>query len=148
MEAGKEGMKFEAGAFSYYGVMALTASPGTSSYVPLLECAPAQACSSCDCGRRRLRRASPRRVRVHPWGWCKPYVLASETGCLPQCPWEGARLVATLALTPKPGGWQRFASSQRMRVLAFASDVFGTGGQLCSLARGRVTGIELTGINN
>ncbi|XP_053548430.1 metal transporter CNNM2 isoform X1 [Bombina bombina] len=28
VEAGKEGMKFEAGAFSYYGVMALTASPG------------------------------------------------------------------------------------------------------------------------
>ncbi|KAM5142466.1 metal transporter CNNM2 isoform 1-T1 [Mantella aurantiaca] len=27
VEAGKEGMKFEAGAFSYYGVMALTASP-------------------------------------------------------------------------------------------------------------------------
>uniref|UniRef100_A0A8D0H4K9 Metal transporter n=1 Tax=Sphenodon punctatus TaxID=8508 RepID=A0A8D0H4K9_SPHPU len=30
VEAGKEGMKFEAGAFSYYGVMALTASPGTN----------------------------------------------------------------------------------------------------------------------
>ncbi|MGH0187306.1 UNVERIFIED_CONTAM: hypothetical protein FKN15_024041 [Acipenser sinensis] len=29
VEAGKEGMKFEAGAFSYYGTMALTASPGT-----------------------------------------------------------------------------------------------------------------------
>ncbi|XP_040848114.1 metal transporter CNNM2 isoform X2 [Ochotona curzoniae] len=29
VEAGKEGMKFEASAFSYYGVMALTASPGT-----------------------------------------------------------------------------------------------------------------------
>ncbi|KAM6443399.1 metal transporter CNNM2 isoform 3-T3 [Liasis olivaceus] len=29
VEAGKEGMKFEAGAFSYYGVMALTASPDT-----------------------------------------------------------------------------------------------------------------------
>eukprot|EP00079_Xenopus_tropicalis_P018706 XP_004920862.1 PREDICTED: metal transporter CNNM2-like [Xenopus tropicalis] len=29
VEAGKEGMKFEAGAFSYYGVMALTASPGS-----------------------------------------------------------------------------------------------------------------------
>ncbi|MEE6485941.1 hypothetical protein FKM82_014459 [Ascaphus truei] len=28
VEAGKEGMKFEAGAFSYYGVMALIASPG------------------------------------------------------------------------------------------------------------------------
>ncbi|XP_021555240.1 metal transporter CNNM2 isoform X5 [Neomonachus schauinslandi] len=28
VEAGKEGMKFEASAFSYYGVMALTASPG------------------------------------------------------------------------------------------------------------------------
>ncbi|KAG8435333.1 hypothetical protein GDO86_013334 [Hymenochirus boettgeri] len=27
VEAGKEGMKFEAGAFSYYGVMSLTASP-------------------------------------------------------------------------------------------------------------------------
>ncbi|KAJ8402742.1 hypothetical protein AAFF_G00364140 [Aldrovandia affinis] len=27
VEAGKEGMKFEAGAFSYYGMMALTASP-------------------------------------------------------------------------------------------------------------------------
>nr|XP_020025348.1 metal transporter CNNM2-like [Castor canadensis] len=27
VEAGKEGMKFEASAFSYYGVMALTASP-------------------------------------------------------------------------------------------------------------------------
>ena len=30
VEAGKEGMKFEASAFSYYGVMALTASPGES----------------------------------------------------------------------------------------------------------------------
>ncbi|KAM4667699.1 metal transporter CNNM2 isoform 3-T3 [Amazona ochrocephala] len=29
VEAGKEGMKFEAGAFSYYGVMALTASPAS-----------------------------------------------------------------------------------------------------------------------
>ncbi|CAL8237819.1 unnamed protein product [Boreogadus saida] len=28
VEAGKEGMKFEAGAFSSYGMMALTASPG------------------------------------------------------------------------------------------------------------------------
>lgn len=28
VEAGKEGMKFEASAFSYYGVTALTASPG------------------------------------------------------------------------------------------------------------------------
>lgn len=28
VEAGKEGMKFEAGAFSYYGVLALTSSPG------------------------------------------------------------------------------------------------------------------------
>lgn len=37
VEAGKEGMKFEAGAFSYYGVMALTASPGMSSYPLLLE---------------------------------------------------------------------------------------------------------------
>lgn len=37
VEAGKEGMKFEAGAFSYYGVMALTASPGMSSYLLLLE---------------------------------------------------------------------------------------------------------------
>lgn len=64
VEAGKEGMKFEAGAFSYYGVMALTASPGMSSYVPLLERAPARACSSCECGRRRLRRASPRCVLV------------------------------------------------------------------------------------
>lgn len=31
VEAGKEGMKFEASAFSYYGVMALTASPGECS---------------------------------------------------------------------------------------------------------------------
>nr|XP_055106428.1 metal transporter CNNM2 isoform X5 [Symphalangus syndactylus] len=31
VEAGKEGMKFEASAFSYYGVMALTASPGDRS---------------------------------------------------------------------------------------------------------------------
>lgn len=37
VEAGKEGMKFEAGAFFYYGVMALTASPGMSSYLLLLE---------------------------------------------------------------------------------------------------------------
>lgn len=43
VEAGKEGMKFEAGAFSYYGVMALTASPGMSSYLLLLECTRAQA---------------------------------------------------------------------------------------------------------
>ena len=28
VEAGKEGMKFEAGAFSSYGIMALTAAPG------------------------------------------------------------------------------------------------------------------------
>ena len=28
VEAGKEGMKFEAGPFSFYGMMALTASPG------------------------------------------------------------------------------------------------------------------------
>lgn len=32
VEAGKEGMKFEASAFSYYGVMALTASPGELSF--------------------------------------------------------------------------------------------------------------------
>lgn len=30
VEAGKEVMKFEAGAFSYYGMMALTSSPGTN----------------------------------------------------------------------------------------------------------------------
>ncbi|KAM4667702.1 metal transporter CNNM2 isoform 6-T6 [Amazona ochrocephala] len=34
VEAGKEGMKFEAGAFSYYGVMALTASPDLKTAVP------------------------------------------------------------------------------------------------------------------
>lgn len=34
VEAGKEGMKFEASAFSYYGVMALTASPGTFGSQP------------------------------------------------------------------------------------------------------------------
>ncbi|XP_036293745.1 metal transporter CNNM2 isoform X2 [Pipistrellus kuhlii] len=34
VEAGKEGMKFEASAFSYYGVMALTASPGESKSPP------------------------------------------------------------------------------------------------------------------
>lgn len=28
VEAGKEGMKFKAGPFSYYGLMALTSSPG------------------------------------------------------------------------------------------------------------------------
>lgn len=28
VEAGKEGMKFEAGPFSFYGMMALTAPPG------------------------------------------------------------------------------------------------------------------------
>lgn len=28
VEAGKEGMKFEAGPFSFYGMMALTLSPG------------------------------------------------------------------------------------------------------------------------
>lgn len=28
MEAGKEGIKFEAGPFSFYGMMALTASSG------------------------------------------------------------------------------------------------------------------------
>ncbi|XP_022355206.1 metal transporter CNNM2 isoform X2 [Enhydra lutris kenyoni] len=33
VEAGKEGMKFEASAFSYYGVMALTASPAGDSEV-------------------------------------------------------------------------------------------------------------------
>lgn len=62
VEAGKEGMKFEAGAFSYYGVMALTASPGMFSYLLLLECTPAQACPSCKWGRRRLHRASPHDV--------------------------------------------------------------------------------------
>lgn len=34
VEAGKEGMRFEASAFSYYGVMALTASPGEPHSVP------------------------------------------------------------------------------------------------------------------
>ncbi|KAM8782420.1 metal transporter CNNM2 isoform 2-T2 [Rhynchonycteris naso] len=34
VEAGKEGMKFEASAFSYYGVMALTASPGENKSPP------------------------------------------------------------------------------------------------------------------
>ncbi|XP_033005649.1 metal transporter CNNM2 isoform X2 [Lacerta agilis] len=34
VEAGKEGMKFEAGAFSYYGVMALTASPAENKSPP------------------------------------------------------------------------------------------------------------------
>ena len=32
VEAGKEGMKFEAGAFSSYGMMALTASPGNQTH--------------------------------------------------------------------------------------------------------------------
>lgn len=31
VEAGKEGMKFEAGPFSFYGMMALTAPPGKIS---------------------------------------------------------------------------------------------------------------------
>lgn len=31
VEAGKEGMKFEAGPFSFYGMMSLTASPGKTS---------------------------------------------------------------------------------------------------------------------
>jgi hypothetical protein len=35
VEAGKEGMKFEASAFSYYGVMALTASPGEFASQPV-----------------------------------------------------------------------------------------------------------------
>ncbi|XP_030635921.1 metal transporter CNNM2 isoform X4 [Chanos chanos] len=34
VEAGKEGMKFEAGAFSSYGIMALTASPGENKSPP------------------------------------------------------------------------------------------------------------------
>ncbi|XP_066094481.1 metal transporter CNNM2 isoform X2 [Saccopteryx bilineata] len=34
VEAGKEGMKFEASAFSYYGVMALTSSPGENKSPP------------------------------------------------------------------------------------------------------------------
>ncbi|XP_021101301.1 metal transporter CNNM2 isoform X2 [Heterocephalus glaber] len=34
VEAGKEGMKFEASAFSYYGVMALTAAPGENKSPP------------------------------------------------------------------------------------------------------------------
>ncbi|XP_036919921.1 metal transporter CNNM2 isoform X2 [Sturnira hondurensis] len=34
VEAGKEGMKFEASAFSYYGVMALIASPGENKSPP------------------------------------------------------------------------------------------------------------------
>ncbi|XP_075072329.1 metal transporter CNNM2 isoform X2 [Mixophyes fleayi] len=34
VEAGKEGMKFEAGAFSYYGVMSLTASPAENKSPP------------------------------------------------------------------------------------------------------------------
>ncbi|KAM9134331.1 metal transporter CNNM2 isoform 2-T2 [Pangshura tecta] len=34
VEAGKEGMKFEAGAFSYYGVMALTALPAENKSPP------------------------------------------------------------------------------------------------------------------
>ncbi|KAM7045480.1 cilia- and flagella-associated protein 47 [Molossus nigricans] len=36
VDAGKEGMKFEANAFSYYGVMALTASPGENRLLPRL----------------------------------------------------------------------------------------------------------------
>nr|6DJ3_A Chain A, Metal transporter CNNM2 [Homo sapiens]6DJ3_B Chain B, Metal transporter CNNM2 [Homo sapiens] len=36
VEAGKEGMKFEASAFSYYGVMALTASPVIDAVTPTL----------------------------------------------------------------------------------------------------------------
>lgn len=43
VEAGKEGMKFEAGAFSYYGVMALTASPG-KSFTSVSECSSKNAC--------------------------------------------------------------------------------------------------------
>lgn len=64
VEAGKEGMKFEAGAFSYYGVMALTASPGMSSYLLVLECAPAHARLSWERVGRRLCRASP---PPHSW---------------------------------------------------------------------------------
>lgn len=33
VEAGKENMKFESGAFSYYGVMALGAPSGSGEYV-------------------------------------------------------------------------------------------------------------------
>jgi len=128
VEAGKEGMKFEVGAFSYYGVMALTASPGMSSYLPLLECAPAQACPS---GERRLCRASLT-VSVGPM---RSVPLASTAACLALGRW-----------------WQwlpdLFASSRRMRASAVASDVFGTGRQLCHFPHGRITGTELTGINN
>lgn len=38
VEAGKEGMKFEAGPFSFYGMMALTASPGKIFLRPLTGC--------------------------------------------------------------------------------------------------------------
>ncbi|XP_021555237.1 metal transporter CNNM2 isoform X1 [Neomonachus schauinslandi] len=41
VEAGKEGMKFEASAFSYYGVMALTASPGERHDLRVLGSSPA-----------------------------------------------------------------------------------------------------------
>lgn len=34
VEAGKEGIKFEAGPFSFYGMMALTASSGKSLRAP------------------------------------------------------------------------------------------------------------------
>lgn len=76
-----------------------------------------------------------------PWGWCKGYLLASETARLAQRPWEGPALV--VALTLKPSGWKPFASSRRM--WALANDVFGTGGQLCSFAhstgnRARING--------
>ena len=40
VEAGKECMKFEAGAFSYYGVMALSPSPVSGKHPPIA-CVPA-----------------------------------------------------------------------------------------------------------
>uniref|UniRef100_A0A803V790 Metal transporter n=1 Tax=Ficedula albicollis TaxID=59894 RepID=A0A803V790_FICAL len=44
VEAGKEGMKFEAGAFSYYGVMALTASPANPLFCWLCLQSPPRPC--------------------------------------------------------------------------------------------------------
>uniref|UniRef100_A0A8C9Y714 Metal transporter n=1 Tax=Sander lucioperca TaxID=283035 RepID=A0A8C9Y714_SANLU len=47
VEAGKEGMKFEAGPFSFYGMLALTASPGKISNQPPWVWSKVKSCFSC-----------------------------------------------------------------------------------------------------
>lgn len=110
VEAGKEGMKFEAGAFSYYGVMALTASPGMSLTFCFWNALVHKPVCWSVCGRGACR-ASPHAV---VWTDGSNTTLQAE----PPRGWH-SNLVAVLALTCS------------MHVSALAREVLGTGGELC-----------------